>query len=43
MEEEENRMDEEQVYATIPAEPELAFLHLEKYFNGLHPVRLAPA
>ncbi len=33
MEEEETRMDEEEVYATIPADPELAFLHLEKYFK----------
>lgn len=31
--EEESWVDEESVYATIPADPELAFLHLEKYFK----------
>jgi uncharacterized coiled-coil DUF342 family protein len=31
--EEESRMDEEQVYASIPTDSELAFLHLEKYFK----------
>jgi hypothetical protein len=31
--EEEKWMDEDHVYATIPADPELAFLHLEKHFR----------
>jgi hypothetical protein len=33
--EEESLMDEDEVYATIPADPELAFLHLEKYFKSV--------
>jgi hypothetical protein len=31
--EEEKWMDEDHVHATIPADPELAFLHLEKHFR----------
>jgi hypothetical protein len=33
MEEEDIRLGEDEVYATIPADPELAFLHLEKFFK----------
>ena len=42
-EEEESRMDEEEVYATIPADPELAFLHLEKYFKRVLDVQIERA
>jgi hypothetical protein len=43
MEEEINWMDEEEAYATIPTDPELAFLHLEKYFRQVLDQEIARA